>query len=422
MTTRDQNGLVSGLRCLAAIAAVLFGCAISEAGGPTYSRYGVGDRLFFGSGRAYGMGLAGISLTGTGFINRWNPATLAATRNITFSGSLGLDRLQVTDPYGTSNYNRGEFQSLGLAIPIDPSRGLTLAFDITPYSKVRYGVKKIDTRSAYPSTQTLTGTGSISALSASASIALTNDFLLGLRLSHLFGRIQEVLSVEFDDPEFVDSDTYINRHHNGNMITGSIAFSGFKSMLGIDALAPMTVGVIVSSPSRLKVRADREYFSSFLADTTLREYGTTTLPLSCGLGISYLMNNRYVVTGEVISELWTKATVYDSPSAGVRNSLRAALGFEVLANPEASSVWNRLSYSVGATYHATSLVLDGKGLDEVFGSAGIGFPLGTSSRMRISAQGGVRTTGLTALARESFFRLSLTLTMGEEWVSRIDED
>ena len=189
------------------------------AGGPTYSRYGIGDRFYFGSGRAYGMGLAGIALTGPNFINRWNPASLAATQTIFFTGSLGLDRLMVTDPYGTSNYNRGEFQSLALAIPIIPARGMTLAFDITPYSKVRYGVTKTDTESDYPSMQTLSGVGSISALSASLSYAVTKDFLVGVRLSHLFGRIEQVLSVNFDDPEFVDSDTYVNRHHNGNSRT-----------------------------------------------------------------------------------------------------------------------------------------------------------------------------------------------------------
>ncbi len=392
------------------------------AGGPTYSRYGVGDRYYFGSGRAFGMGLAGIALTGSGFINRWNPATLAGTQTILFSGSLGLDRLMVTDPYGTSNYNRGEFQSLALAIPILPARGMTLAFDLTPYTKVRYGVAKIDTEADYPSTQTLTGTGSITQLSASLSYAVTEDFLVGLRFSHLFGRIEQVLSVKFDDPEFVDSDTYVNRHHNGNMLTAAFAFSGFKSMLGIDALEPFTLGLVISTPARLNVRADREYFSSFLADTTLQDNGTTTLPFSVGAGISYLLNNRYVISGEVIGEQWSKASFYDSPPATMRNSLRAALGFEVLPSRDATGGLSRFSYSVGAAYHATALVLNGKGVDEIFGTAGIGFPLGSTSRMKLAFQAGVRSPGDATLARETFLRLSVTLSVGEEWVTRIDED
>jgi hypothetical protein len=106
----------------------------------------------------------------------------------------------------------------------------------------------------------------------------------------------------------------------------------------------------------------------------------------------------------------------------MRNSIRAALGIESLASREASGFWNRISYSVGATYHATALVVNGKGLDEAFGSAGIGFPLGANARMRLAFQGGVRTTGDATLARESFLRLSLTLSVGEDWVSRIDED
>jgi len=422
MTTFHHTGFVGLLRASILALCLLSGWGVAEAGGPTYSRYGVGDRFFFGSGRAHGMGLAGIALTGSGFINRWNPATLAGTQSILFSGSLGIDRLMVTDPYGTSNYNRGEFQSLALAIPIAPAQGFTLAFDLTPYSKVRYGVKRIDTESAYPSTQTLSGTGSVAALSASGSFALDKDFLIGLRFTHLFGRIEQVLSVAFDDPSFVDSETQENRHHNGNMVSASLAFSGFKSMLGIDALEHFTFGLIVSSPSRLNVRADQEYFSSILADTTVNVTGTTEVPFSIGAGISYLLNNRYVISGEVIAEQWSKASFFDAPPIEMRNSIRAALGIESLASRDASGFWNRISYSVGATYHATALVVNGKGLDEAFGSAGIGFPLGANARMRLAFQGGVRTTGDATLARESFLRLSLTLSVGEDWVSRIDED
>ena len=401
---------------------VLVSPSALEAGGPTYSRYGAGDRYFFGSGRAYGMGLTGIALTGPGFINRWNPATLAATRSVLFEGSLEASQMIVTDPFGSSKYLRGEFQSLALAIPISTSEGITLAVDITPYTKTRYAVEKNDLDSPYPSTQTLTGTGSVAALSASASVALTNDLLLGFRLSHLFGRIEEVLSVQFTDPGFVDSDTYVNKHHNGNMISGSMAFSGFKSILGIDALKDLTVGFIVSSPSRLNIRADREFFSTFMSDTTLKTNGVTELPWSYGLGISYLMNNRYVLSGEVITELGSHATYYDAPPAQMRNSLRAALGFERMASQEPGGFWSQISYSLGAAYHASSLVLNGKGVDEVFGTAGVGFPLAGNARVRMALQGGVRGTGDDALARESFFRLSLTLSVGEEWITRIDED
>ena len=419
---RLVHTVLAAVRLLGFSALALAAPSLLEAGGPTYSRYGIGDRYFFGSGRSYGMGLTGIALAGPGFVNRWNPATLAATRSVLFEGSLEASQLIATDPYGSSKYLRGEFQSLALAIPIAPAQGITLAFDITPYSKTRYGVVKDDLNSPYPSSQTLTGTGSVTALSASASVAVTDDFLVGFRLSHLFGRIEEVLSVEFVDPGFVDSDTYVNRHHNGNMVTGSFAFSGFQSMLGIDGLKDLTLGLIVSSPSRLNVRADREYFSTYLSDTTLKDNGTTKLPWSYGLGISYVMNNRYVVSGEVISELGSEASYYDAPPAQMRNSLRAALGFEALASRELGTFWSQVSYSVGAAYHASSLVLDGNGLDEIFGAAGVGFPLAGNSRIRLALQGGVRGTGSDAFARESFFRLSVTLSVGEEWITRIDED
>jgi hypothetical protein len=422
MTIPRKRRPLARLQVLILAAALMTGAVQLDAKGPTYSRYGIGDRLFFGSGRAYGMGLAGISLTGSGFVNRWNPAALSGIQRVLFSGSLELNRFMVTDPWGTSNYNRGEFQSLALAVPIERSTGITVAFDITPYSKVRYGVDKNDLDSPYPSTQTLVGTGSITALSASGSVALTKDLSLGIRLSHLFGRIEQVLSVKFEDPEFVDSDTYVNQHHNGNMVSGGVIFSGFKSMLGIDALEPVTLGLIVSSPSSLTVRADREYFSSFLSDTTLKDFGTTSIPLSYGMGISYLVNNRYVLSGELISELWSDATFYDSPPTELRNSLRAALGFESLPNPEGTTFWSRVSYSAGAAYHASSLVLDGKGVDEVFGSLGVGLPLGGTSRLRMTVHGGIRGTGDASFAREKFVRLSLTLSVGEDWITRIDED
>ncbi len=113
---------------------------IAQAGGSSYSRYGIGDILHYGDGRIYALGGTGIALVDDGFINRLNPAGMARISLTRFSGGFEYNRFSSKDENGSSLYSFTELQGLAFAFPISKENGIVLSFEATPYSTVNYKI------------------------------------------------------------------------------------------------------------------------------------------------------------------------------------------------------------------------------------------------------------------------------------------
>lgn len=394
----------------------------ATAGGPSYSRFGIGDLAYFGSNRAFAIGVVGIALTGDGFINRFNPAGLSRISLTRISAGFEFSTMTLQDQSGSTKFARGDFQSIALAVPISRERGIVLTAETSPYSHVNYRVQVRESTYGSPSTQTMSGIGGLSTLSLGLSYRPREDLSLGLKYSYIYGTIEHITAVDFDDLTFTDNEIRSSRFHSGSVFTMGLIAEDLGSLVGSPSLKPFQVGVIVSTPSRLSVKQENVLLTSTSVDTTSIVRGKTDIPFSFGLGVSYRAADRMLLTTDVFLQEWQGSNFFGGPSGGTRNSTRIAGGVEFLPKAIPSTYGDRVAYRAGFVYNSSYHAIGGQAINEWYLSGGVGLPIGPDAKMNLALQAGSRGTMDGGLQKIGFFRFSVSLSASEAWFLTLEED
>jgi hypothetical protein len=390
----------------------------SFAGGPTYTRFGVGDLLRYGGSRIDAMGGAGISLIGDGFLNRLNPAGTSRISFTRFSAGFEYSGYASTDANGSGTYARGAFKGLGIGIPISWDNGVAMMLEASPYSIVNYATQTSDSLLQ----QDFYGTGGLSMISVGATWAPLKRLSFGLKMNHVYGRIRQVGNFTFTDPSFLSSEVHRSDYYGGFTFTVGGIFDGFKDLFNAPSLEPLGVGFVLTTPTTLSVDLESVLSTSESTDTTRRGTGKVGLPVSFGFGLSYLFANRYVVTGDASFMQWQDAQFFGSTIPQMRNSARFGIGFEALPQRETESFLQRIAYRAGIYYNATNYVINGTGINEIFLTGGFGIPIGPDTRLNIGLQAGTRGTTSNNLQQDTIFRLSLSISSSEIWFMKVEDE
>ncbi len=392
-------------------------------GGPIYSRFGLGELIYFGSNRSDAMGGVSIGLTGDGFINRVNPASLTKISLTRFSGSFEYFRISSTDGTSNGQFNRGQFKGLAFAIPISTPHGIVLTGDATPYSTINYATTFVDDAPSVGSTQTFYGSGGLNSFNLGTSYQPMPWLALGAKLNYYLGTTRQLTKVEFTNSTFLNSDIHSSRYLSGFGGTFGLQYSGFGEHFGSPSLSPLTLGIILTTPVRLNVREERiVYYNVFDFDTTNTRKTSADIPLSMGVGMSYTFDGRYVLASELLLQNWDGANFFGTSSVEVRNRARFGIGFEALPAREPTGYWSRVHFRAGFYYHSTYHKVQGQSINEIVGTIGGGFPIGPDARANIGLHYGVRGTTANNLQKDTIFRLTLSLSASEMWFVRIEED
>ncbi|HWP81874.1 MAG TPA: hypothetical protein VNN76_04370 [Bacteroidota bacterium] len=403
-------------RILLACLLIAMQLSLSRAGGSVYSRYGIGDLIFFGSNRSDAMGGIAIGLSGDGFINRINPAALSKISLTRFSGSFEYSNFNSDDGLSSGTMSRGEFKGLAFAVPISLDHGIVLSADAAPFSTVNYAVSY----TAQQPNQTLFGTGGLNSLSLGLSYQPFPSLSLGAKASYLYGRTRQLLRVNFLDPTFSDSEVHTSRFFSGGQFTVGALFTGLAQIA--EPFAPLSLGFILNIPTELDAREDRVVYFSERFDTTNTKRSSIEIPLGIGVGISYQFSNRYVIGSDLFYQDWEKTNFFGTPAVDLRKRSRFGVGFEVLPPRELTGYWSRVHFRAGFSYHSTYYTINGRGIDEIMGTVGAGLPIGPDARLNIGLHYGVRGTTDAGLTKDTIFRLTLSVSASEAWFIRIEED
>ncbi len=391
--------------------------AAAAAGGPPYSRFGIGDIMYFGSNRAYAMNVMGVALTENGYVNIYNPAALSRISLTRFAGGFEYRSSSLKDGGGSERFATGGFQSMAIAIPASTSQGIVLFAGARPTSAVDYDITIPDVIAGNPVTQSISGTGGLSTLSLGTSYRPAEDLAVGLTFSYHYGTIRQRLVVDFDDGSFSDNELRKAMYFSGSSFTLGMNYDGLSSILG----NPVTLGITLTTPASLSVKEERLLFTENSADTTLIRRGPATLPLAWSAGIAYT-TGRAVMTADLAVQNWGSANFFDPSPVGIRNSIRTGVGIEYAGRKDPISYWDRVAYRAGFAYTASHLSINGQPVNGWSLSGGLALPIGPDARMNLSLQVGSRGTMDNGLSKDNFIRFSVSFDASEEWFITIEDD
>jgi hypothetical protein len=405
----------SRIKITLTIFTVLFSL-IAHAGGSSYSRYGFGDILRYGDSRIYAMGGTGIALVDDGSINLLNPAGMSRISFTRFSAGFEYNRFSSKDESGSSFYSTGGFQGLAFAFPISRENGIVMSIEATPYSKVSYAIQSSIPDTITGSVQNLIayGSGGLSYLGLGLSVSPLNTLHLGGRLNYMYGRTRQYQTSEFLNTTTFDRSIY----YSGITFTLGAIYEGIDQLLDLPSLHNLSLGLTLRTASSFNADVERIYSAS---DTTIQK-GTADIPLSTGLGLSYLHQNRYRFLGDFVFENWGNLKPFSLDPVTLRNSFRTSIGFEAIPEKGAETFWKRIFYRAGLAYNSTYYQIDGVGINELFMSGGVGLPLGPESWLNIGLQVGLRGTTDNKLQKDIIVRLSVAISASELWFLKFDEE
>lgn len=410
---RVMVSLLAGALLLSAIVV-----SAAVAGGSSYSRFGVGDLVRYGGSRLDGMGGAGIALSGDGFLNLLNPAAIGKIKYTRFAGGFEFTNFNSTDAFGSGRFARGNFKGASFGIPIDKEYEIAVLLEASPYSNVNYATQSQDTVVK----QDFYGTGGLSLLSLGASVSPVNKLTLGAKLNYVHGRIRQAGNFTFLDASFTNSEIQRSDFYSGFNVTLGGLYEGVGDLLGSAALQPLTLGFIFSTPTALSVNRESVLTTSSSTDTTYTNAGKTDLPVAYGVGLSYLISNRYVVTADVYHQQWQNAKFQGTVLPELRNATRIGAGFEALPGGPLESFWKRVAYRGGFYYNATSYVFSGTPINELFVTGGLGIPIGPEARVDVNLHLGTRGTTSNNLQRDTILRLTVSVSASEVWFMRVEDE
>lgn len=397
--------------------------AVAGGGGSGYSRYGLGDLRYFAGERSAGMGGVSIALLGTDFINRTNPASWTNLSRTRISGSFLYERFKTTDGLNSAFFGTGNFDGVMLTLPIAQEHGITFATGFNPYSSMNYNILVDQTVVDISSTNTYKGEGGLTSGLLGLSYRPSSEFHLGAAVNYLFGQTRNRVKIQFTNSSFFGSESERTTDLRGFNVTLGAIYTGLGKLIGVEGLNNLTVGAMVSTPANLRATQENTYHY-ITGDTTISTQDVHVhIPLRAGFGAAYQIEQKYLVAGDLLYENWENFRYFDVHPVEIRNSVRAALGFERLASKEqGAAYWERVSYRFGAYYLSSYYRIQGEPINETALTAGISLLIAADTRLVFAFSYGVRGTTDHQFQRDNIFRFSVSLSASEQWFVRAEEE
>jgi opacity protein-like surface antigen len=398
----------------------------AQSGGSAYSVVGVGDLNYFPSTRSAGMGYVHLAIPSPGTINGISPAAWSSIRHTMLEGTILYQGYNSTDGDRSRYLSNADFNGGLLGFPISENLGIAVVLGFTPYSRVDYDTYGRDLYSASQDTfgyaVHYVGTEGLGKGRLGLAISPIEGLALGGAFEYIFGSFERSLEQIPDDADRYRGGTQRQTTRaNGALGTFSAIFSGFGGIA--DFLEPLSVGGLVSTRTVLQVTERNIYESSTVRDTARDIEGEAVIPLAYGVGMSYRITPRLLVAADYYAQPWRQSQIFGESPPNLHNSHRIGFGMEWGTSPLPSAAWpQRIAFRLGYSYNASYAQLNGQQITEWAVTAGMDFPFSGLTRIALSGSYGQRGTIENNLIKDSIIRVALSLTIGEQWFIRPEDD
>ncbi len=371
-----------------------------------YSIFGIGDLQLGESGRTAGMAGTALGLSGGKFLNTANPAALTGLDSITFlfDFSLSARNSSFTTGNKTQKSFGANFSKLTMGTRIAPF--WSAALSLQPYSVVSYKVEKEGyiEGSSEKITTLFEGSGGISRFSFLNSIKLSKNFSLGADVMLLFGKINKLTSQSNIDLEETSRTTsvtfnlgmqYVGRL-NSNVFLGAGMIYGYGGMLDFKNYiqAVNASGAVI--------------YKKNIPSSAFR------IPQTFGGGVS-VIGQRLTLLADYRYQPWS-VTGDDARQVDFTDTHKFDAGVAFTpAKGSIKSYFELVQYQAGVTISNSYLTMNGINPVNFEITAGAGFPFQGGSQLNVALGWGKKGSLDKGLIREDYLRLTLSLSIAENW-------
>jgi hypothetical protein len=393
-------------------------------GGSGYSRYGIGDIRYFISSRTAGMGGSGLADLSNNSIDHINPADWTQLSRTRYSLSVLYEGYSTTDGIKSGYFSGSSFNGILISIPVMPSEGIVLSTGLIPYSRINYNVISPVSSSDVNYDVQYIGDGGISQAYLGVSATLANDIHIGSKLNYYLGNLNYSTRQLFGASNY--SEVLRSLELSGFGVTFGAIYSGLNKAIGIPNTKMLTIGAVFTTTSYLTANEEKFYTyrvpSLVTRDTTISYDTRIRLPYSFGIGMSYL-SERFLLALDMYYQNWKQFTIGGNTMQELRDSYRLSTGGEFLPKRDQSApFFQRMPYRLGFFFNSSYYRLKGNPINEIGITGGFGIPIFSDTRIDIGAEYSFRGTTDQHLQKDKILRLSFTLSGGEIWFVRPEQE
>jgi hypothetical protein len=376
--------------------------------GSVFSIGGLGEPSLEESARLRAMGGGGAAEHGPTRSSFVNPASLAETRHLFLEASMVAQTRKVTTAsFGDESPHETTFPSvrLGVYLPF----GVVLGAGYLLGTSADFHVERAESSGAASKLE-IDGRGGIDFVRVSLARRFTSELRGGIDLDVIGGSYHEEWTRSFSDPDLARSRDTLEVAWDRLM----------RWRFGAQYVRPrLAFGAVYETGRRLPLTERQRTTGS----ETLVTGRSLAIPDGFALGAEAGVGERMHLVGQYRRENWSAESL-QSDLVGFRAEERYSLGLEI--EPRGGrSPFSRLPIRVGASYLRWPDLLPPAGASDVSGGSAevnewavsLGTGLRTqdgSGALDLALEGGRRGDLDTLGARETFFRLALSLRVSDE--------
>ena len=402
--------------------------------GSVYSRFGLGQRHTWLSGKSQAMGGGGLALSSSLYANPLNPASLSDQILTRFAGGLTYESITTeADGFESGRLASGSLSGIHLSFPLKTNT-LGMGLSMAPYTRVSYRIQDIGSVASDPGSQESTslikefnGNGGLYQLSGGLGYRVASHLSVGARVDMIFGILEEARSTIFNDSRFVDRTI-----RESTRLRGSTATLGARFIVpGL----PDDMGLVLASTFTLPTTLDGERSTALTTSVGRDTLGTTSkgdvsLPMAASIGLAFQPAQKWTVLADLTWEEWTALesdfSLPGVPLGDVSNlsdRIRVSSGVEFWpgSGRPFASYGAMIAYRFGVySDRAYASPVATETIRSVGITGGLSLPSlipGTTIDLNIDV--GQRGQTGNGLVKDRYLRFGLNINFGERWFNRL---
>ena len=227
--------------------------------------------------------------------------------------------------------------------------------------------------------------------------------------------------------DFLNSSSFSSeyeRSYQNRGIGGTFGFISpdFSKLLELKSISDFRLGLAVNLFSDIK--ADTLFTAKSVVgiDTLNSGRGEINLPARLSLGMSFVLNSKYLFSLDYSSQSWSKYLINNVSSSVLRDAFKISSGFEYRPARElGSTFWEQIIFRAGLSYEQTQYLIYGKGINQYSVSFGASLPLSNENTLDVGLMYSRRGTKELNLLQEDIIKLGIGFSLGELWFLRQDK-